>query len=108
MSDYKEDIVIDWQKLKDMYLDSLSDGEKEFWFPRGLNHTMALEQREFFDFLHGKRALEVTDETGYLDLALPYAVYEAAAAGHSVLLEDVMNLREETYQKEINERLGIE
>lgn len=108
VSDYKQDTVIDWEKLKDMYLESLSDEEKEFWFPRGLQHTMALELREFFDFMHGKRELEVTDETGYLDMALPYAVYEAAATGRSVLMEDVMSLKEETYQKDINEKLGIE
>lgn len=107
ISDYTGKVVISWDELRKMYLDSLSDDEKEFWFPRGLRHTIALEQREFFDFLNGKRELEVTDETGYRDLAVPYAVYEAAETGHAVLVEDVMTLKEETYQKQLNDALGI-
>ena len=107
ISDYSEKTVISWEELKEMYVKRLTDEEKETIFPHGLQSTGALEQREFLDFIEGKRALEVTDEIGYLDMAVPYAVYEAAASGRSVLVKDVMDLKEETYQKEINEKLGI-
>lgn len=107
ISDYKEDVVVSWDALQKLYLESLTPEQKEFLFPRGMRHTMALEQREFFDFLKGKRQLEVTDEVGYLDMAVPYAVYEAATSGHAVLLKDVMDLKFEGYQKPINDRLGI-
>lgn len=105
--DYKGELVIEWQKLRQMYVESLSAEEKEFLFPRDMQNSMALEQREFFDYLQGKRELEVTDEVGYYDLAVPYAVYEAAATGRAVTVQDVMDLKEETYQREINEYLGL-
>lgn len=108
IKDYTGETVISWQELNDMYLDSLSAEEKEFLFPGGLFHTIALEQREFFDFYNGKRELEVTDEIGYLDLAVPYAVYESAATGRKVTIADVMDLKEETYQKALNESMHID
>ncbi len=108
IKDYTGETVISWDELNKMYFDSLSEEEKEFLFPGGLFHTIALEQREFFDYYNGKRELEVTDETGYLDLAVPYAVYESAATGKKVYVKDVMDLKEETYQKALNESMGIE
>ena len=111
VKDYTGDTVISWDKLIKMYMNSLSAEEKEALFPAGLSHgfdtTVALEQREFFDFYNGKRELEVTDETGYLDLAVPYAVYESAATGRKIKIKDVMELKEETYQKDLNDSLGI-
>ena len=107
IKDYTGETVIGWDELEKMYFDSLTDEEKEFFFPGGLSHTIALEQREFFDFYNGKRELEVTDETGYLDLAVPYAVYESAATGRKISIADVMALREETYQKALNDSMGI-
>ena len=107
IKDYTGETVISWDELKKMYFEALSDEEKEFFFPGGLSHSIALEQREFFDFFNGKRELEVTDETGYLDLAVPYAVYESAATGKKVTVEDVMALKEETYQKSLNDSMNI-
>ena len=106
--DYAQNIVVTWEDLQKQYLESLSKEESEFWFPGGLRDTMALEQREFFDFLKGERELEVTADTGYLDMAIPYAVYESAEKGDWVTVQDVMDLKEEAYQSDINKKVGIE
>ncbi|MBQ2817919.1 MAG: Gfo/Idh/MocA family oxidoreductase [Clostridia bacterium] len=106
--DYAQNIVVTWEDLQKQYLESLTKEESEFWFPGGLRDTMALEQREFFDFLKGERELEVTADTGYLDMAIPYAVYESAEKGDWVTVQDVMDLKEEAYQSDINKKVGIE
>lgn len=106
--DYSEKLVYSFDQLQEMYLNSLTPAERDLYFPRDMRNAVGLEQREFFNFLKGERELEVTDETGYHDMAIPYAVYESAVSGHAVLVDDILSLKEETYQSEINKFLGIE
>lgn len=105
--DYNNDLVISWEELQEEFLENITKEEEEFLFPHGLRKTMALEQREFIDFLFGRRELEVTAEVGYRDLAVAYAVYESAELKQSVLVEDVMNLKVANYQDDINKVLEI-
>ncbi|MDR1550527.1 MAG: Gfo/Idh/MocA family oxidoreductase [Hungatella sp.] len=105
--DCNNDMIVSWNELQEEFLSKITSEEREFLFPKGLAKTMALEQREFIDYLYGRRELEVTAQTGYEDLALVYAVYESAAVGQSVLVKDVMELKAHRYQEEINKVLKI-
>ncbi len=104
---YNNDMVINWDELQEVFLNNISKEQKELLFPNGLRKTMGLEQREFIDYLLGRRSLEVTAETGYNDLAVAYSVYESAVLGKSVLVDEIMNLKIQNYQNDINSALGI-
>ena len=105
---YRGEVVTTQEVLTEEYMNSLSDDEKEFLFPSGITDTLAIEWRYFIDALTKGRTLEVPGMVGYKAMAVPMAVYESAALnGQPVLMQDVLDLKIENYQKEINKRIGI-
>ena len=64
--------------------------------------TLAIEWKQHFDAASGIRPVEVTAEVGLNAMAIPMAIYESATTGAPVLVEDVLNLKVEAYQEQIN------
>jgi predicted dehydrogenase len=95
------------QELTDDYMASLSPEEKERLFPRGITETVATEMWEFVQALQGKARVETDALEGYKAEAISIALYESAAAGRWVSLDEVENLQVEGYQSVINEDMGL-
>lgn len=93
--------------LTEEYLASLSPEEKERLFPRGVTDAVATELWEFIQAVQGKAQVETDAWEGYKAEAISIALYESAAAGRWVTLEEVENLQVEAYQAEINADLGL-
>ncbi len=102
-----QDGAVGWQEMIEMYMNALSSDEKEQLFPMGITQTMAIEDKQFIDAVLGRGMFEVDAMTGYKAMAIPMAVYESAALQSPVLVQDVLDLKVEAYQKPLNERLGI-
>ena len=62
---------------------------------------------QFIDAVLGRGAFEVDAWTGYKAMAIPMAVYESAAIGGPVDVQDVLDLKVEAYQSELNKLIGI-
>jgi predicted dehydrogenase len=95
------------QELTGEYMASLSPDEKERLFPRGITETVATELWEFVQAVQGKAQVETDALEGYKAEAISIALYESAAAGRWVTLEEVESLRVEVYQEDINADLGL-
>jgi predicted dehydrogenase len=95
------------QELTDEYRATLSGDEKERLFPHGITETVATELWEFVQAVQGKAKVETDALEGYKAEAISFAVYESAAAGRWVSLEEIEKLRLEQYQAEINAGLGL-
>ena len=87
---------------------SLSDDEKEYFFPRGIGDTIAIELKYFADAITQGGQPEVDGMEGYRSQAVCMAVYESGYFGRAVTIEEIENLSLEGYQREINDELGIE
>jgi predicted dehydrogenase len=95
------------QELAEEYRSALSAEEKERLFPRGITETVATELWEFVQAVQGKAKVETDALEGYKAEAISFAVYESAAAGRWVSLEEIEKLQLEQYQAEINAGLGV-
>jgi len=103
-----EQPALTWQDMIEEYMSSLSTDEKEKLFPFGITDTFAIEEKQFIDCILGRGPVEVDAWTGYKDMAIPMAIYESAAIGQPVKVQDVLDLKVETYQGELNKIIGIE
>ena len=103
MGDEKRSI----QELTEGYMASLSTEERERLFPRGITETVATELWEFVQAVQGKAKVETDGVEGYKAEAISFALYESAATGRWVTLEEIENLQVEVYQAEINSGLGL-
>ena len=95
------------QELEREYMASLSDEDKDRWFPGGVTDTVATELEEFFRAIRGGSGVEITGLEGYKDQAICEAVYESHALEQPVRIADVESLKVEKYQRDLNEGLGI-
>jgi predicted dehydrogenase len=96
------------KELTDEYMAALSPGEKERLFPSGITETVATELWEFVQAIQGRAQVETHALEGYKAEAISFAVYESAATGRWVTLEEIEDLQVEVYQAEINDGLGLE
>jgi len=106
----KEDSVErhDIRSIIERMAKSLKFEELEKWFPKGSMDTIATELYDFYDSVINKRKPEVDGWEAYKDMAIPLGFYESATLGNPVKIKDIEELRIEEYQREINEKLGIE
>jgi predicted dehydrogenase len=95
------------KELTEEYMASLSADEKERLFPHGITETVATELWEFIRAVQGQGRVETDALEGYKAEAISFAVYESAAIGQWVTLEEIESLQVETYQSEINADLGL-
>jgi len=98
----RQEQVFTKESLIQAFMDSLSADEKEILFPYGVMDTLSVEWMQHFNALNGIRPVEVTAEIGLNAMGIPIAIYESAALGAPVLVEDVLSLKVETYQEKVN------
>jgi predicted dehydrogenase len=96
------------EQLRDEFLASLNDDERERLFPFGLMDGIAQEIHEFVVACQqGNLKVEVDGEEGYRSQAVCMAVYESATLHRPVKVARVMALKVEAYQRPFNERWQI-
>ena len=89
------------------FMASLSEEQKEEFFPRGVMDSVAIELKEFIDAcLHG-RSIETDGVEGYKAIAICFALYESAAIQAPVKIADIEALKLENYQADLNEKAGL-
>ena len=89
------------------FMDSLSDSEQEYYFPGGVEDTVAIELKYFADAIRSGGKPEVDAVEGMRSEAICMAVYESGWFGRPVTIAEIENCELEGYQKEINDKLGI-
>jgi len=93
--------------LRRRMMTSLSPEERERMFPGGATNTFATELYDFYDSILSSRRPEVDGWEAYRDMAIPLGFYESAVLGVPVKISDVLELKVEEYQGDINDKLGI-
>lgn len=89
-------------KLQSMFLDTLSQKQKDRLFPYGLTDGMALELWDFIDALSTGRDVEIDAEEGLKSKAVSEAIYESGKTGDVVKIKDVISGKVNAYQKDVD------
>ncbi|MCZ6631851.1 MAG: Gfo/Idh/MocA family oxidoreductase, partial [bacterium] len=95
-------ITYSMAKLQEMFLESLSQSQKNRLFPYGITAGMTLELWDFIDALSTGRNVEIDAEEGLRSKAVGEAVYESGKTGQVVKVNDVIKGRVNAYQKDID------
>lgn len=95
------------EALVSEFLAHISDEEREYYFPSGIEDTVAIELKYFADAILTGGKPEVDGIEGMKSEAICMAVYESGWHGRPVTLPEIENCELEGYQGEINEKLGI-
>ena len=95
------------EELVNAFMDSISDEEREYYFPNGIESTVAIELKYFADAINTDGKPEVDGMEGMKSEAICMAVYESGYWGRPVTLAEIESCELEGYQKEINDELGI-
>ncbi len=93
--------------LVNEFLAHISDEEHEYYFPSGIEDTVAIELKYFADAILTRGKPEVDGVEGLKSQAICMAVYESGWYGRPVTLAEIESCELEGYQGEINEKLGI-
>ncbi len=97
--------VIALEDLENRFLESLTADEREALFPGGTMDGFAVEIWDFVESVRGRRPKpEVDGWEGLRSLALCQAIYESAASGEAVRVDDVVSGARASYQKPIDAR----
>ena len=94
--------------LRKEFSDSLTDEEREYFFPAGIGNTVAIELKYFADAIKTGGKPEVDAVEGMKSEAICMAAYESGYFGRPVTIAEIESCELEGYQKEINDKLGIE
>lgn len=94
-------------ELQNEFLQSLGGEERQNLFPYGSTDPFTIECYDFLDAIRSGRQPEVTAEDGMRDEAVSIAIYESAATGNAVKVQDVIDGKVEVYQADINEHWGL-
>ena len=94
-------------QLQDMFLDSLSQSEKDRLFPYGLTDGMAIELWDFIDALSIGRDVEIDAEEGLKSKAVSEAIYESGKSGQVVKVSDVISGEVCAYQEDVDRMWGL-
>ena len=86
---------------------SLSAGERERLFPKGVESPIATELKDFADAVRGQGTPEVDGLDGYRSQAICMAIFESAWFNRPVSLAEIERGDLEGYQAEIDQALGI-
>ena len=99
--------TIDGKQLHAMFMESISEDEKEKLFPSGVTDTVAIELKDFADAILTGSKPEVDGIEGLKDEAICMAVFESSWLNQPVAISKIENCEIENYQKEINNSLGL-
>lgn len=94
-------------QLRDLYLDSISEEDKQRLFPFGVTDTFATELHEFIEAVRGGGSVEIDGVQGMKDEAISLALYESSAVSQPVELAKIENCEIEVYQRRFNEMVGL-
>ena len=95
------------EALLQEFLAHISDDEREYYFPSGIEDTVAIELKYFADAITTGGKPEVDGIEGMKSEAICMAVYESGWHGRPVTLAEIESCELEGYQGEINEKLEI-
>jgi UDP-N-acetyl-2-amino-2-deoxyglucuronate dehydrogenase len=96
------------QQLEKMYLEALSEEQKELLFPHGIEDGFGFEIWEFIEVVRGRRdKVEVDGWEGLRSLALCEAIYESALSGEVIRADDVISGKQASFQAPIDEHWGL-
>lgn len=96
------------QQAEEMYMQTLSEDQKQSLFPNGLNDGFGHEIWEFIEVVQGKREKpEVDGWEGLRSLAICEAIYESAFTGEVVEVDEVISGQRRSYQAPIDEHWGL-
>jgi predicted dehydrogenase len=105
----KEDLV-ETQSIANLVKqmkENLDSETLERYFPNGVTHSFSTELYDFYTAIKNRGKPEVDALEGYRDMAIPLGFYESAKSRNIIKIKDVLELRIEDYQGEINDKLGI-
>jgi predicted dehydrogenase len=88
--------------LQDMFLESISQRERDRLFPHGLTDGMSLELWDFIDALSKGRPVEIDAYEGLLSKSVSEAVYESGKSGQVVKVSDIVSGKVNAYQKDLD------
>ena len=88
--------------LQDMFLDAISNRERDRLFPYGLTDRMSLELWDFIDALAKGRDVEIDAYEGLLSKSVSEAVYESGKSRQVVKVSDVVSGKVNAYQKDLD------
>ena len=80
----------------------------DFSFPETDRKIIAIEYADFATAVRHKSVPEVDAYQGTHAVALSYAMLESGTLGRLVTMDEMMSEQVDTYQREINESLGLE
>ena len=89
-------------KLQEMFLDNISDRERNRLFPHGLTDGMAIELWDFVDAIVKGRNVEIDAEEGLMSKAISEAIYESGKSGEVVKVADVIRGKANAYQRDLD------
>ena len=89
-------------KLQEMFLDDISDRERNRLFPHGLTDGMAIELWDFVDAIVKGRNVEIDAEEGLKSKAISEAIYESGKSGEVVKVADVIRGKANAYQRDLD------
>ncbi len=89
------------------FLATLSPERRQRLFPHDFTDGFTLECYDFAQAVATGRDVEVSAEVGLRAKAIAFAIYESAATGQAVLVDDVLAGKVEVYQRWLNEKWGI-
>jgi len=96
------------EEAEKMYLEALSEEEREFLFPHGVTDGFSYENWEFMEVVRGHREhLEVDGWEGLRSLAVCEAIYESALTGEVIRVDDIISGERGSYQAPIDEHWGL-
>ena len=85
------------------FLASLSESEREAFFPQGITDGVTIELHDFVMAVRDGHPPEIDGLEGLRDMAVAEAIYESDAANRPVSVKDVLDGRIDAYQRPIDE-----
>ncbi|MBM3234696.1 Gfo/Idh/MocA family oxidoreductase [Candidatus Poribacteria bacterium] len=101
------DTITEPDKLQQMYMDSLSQEEKERLFPHGITEGVTIEVYDFIQSVVQRTRPELDGLDGLKAQTICEAIYESSWCGQAVKVADVFDEKITGYQDEINQRWRI-
>ncbi len=95
------------QDLFPAFLETLNVEQRQRLFPYDFSDGFTLECYDFASAVATGRDVEVSAEVGLKAKAIAFAIYESAATGQAVTVDDVLTGKVEVYQRWLNEKWGI-
>lgn len=103
----KDETKLSMQELSELFMQSLTEGEKEKFFPHGITNGVTIEVYDFLQAVKNRTKPEVSGWEGLKALAICDAIYESSWSKKAVRIKDVLEGKIEGYQQEINQHWGL-